>query len=180
MKICVFCSANAGLAPACQRAAGELGRWIGSGGHSLVFGGTDLGLMETVARAAREAGGRVVGVVPERVEERGHTSRLLDVHIPCADLTDRKQLMMAQGDAFVALPGGIGTLDEVFTVAAAASIGYHKKRVILYNVDGFWRSLLAMLDDLKAKGVMRRGLDDSLVAADTLDDVVRLLGGDGQ
>ena len=104
----------------------------------------------------------------------------MDVTIPCDNLSDRKDIMTMQADVAVALPGGVGTLDEVFTVAAASSIGYHKKRVILYNVDGFWRSLLAMLDDLKAKGVMRLGLDDSLVAAGTLDDVVRLLGGDGQ
>lgn len=175
MKICVFCSANAGLAPACQRAAGELGRWIGSGGHSLVFGGTDLGLMETVARAAREAGGRVVGVVPERVEERGHTSRLLDVHIPCADLTDRKQLMMAQSDAFVALPGGIGTLDEVFTVAAAATIGYHRKPVVLYNVDGYWNSLVAMLDDLARRGAVRGSWRDVIKVASSLGELSAML-----
>ena len=96
MKICVFCSANAGLDPDFYAAARELGRRIGAAGHALVFGGTDMGLMQAVAEATREAGGRVIGVVPERVEERGHTSRLMDVHIPCADLTDRKELMMAR------------------------------------------------------------------------------------
>ena len=178
MKIAVFCSANADIDGKYFKAAEELGRWIGANGHTLVFGGCNLGLMECVAKATMEAGGRTIGVVPSIIERGGKASPNMDVTIPCDNLSDRKDIMTMQADVAVALPGGVGTLDEVFTVAAASSIGYHKKRVILYNVDGFWRSRLAMLDDLKAKGVMRRGLDDSIVAADTLDDVVRLLGGD--
>ena len=175
MRICVFCSANGGLDPDFYTMAARLGRSIGRGGHALVFGGTDMGLMQTVAEAAREAGGRVIGVVPERVEERGHTSRLMDVHIPCADLTDRKQLMMAQADAFVALPGGIGTLDEVFTVAAAATIGYHRKPVVLYNVDGYWDSLVAMLDDLARRGAVRGSWRDVIKVASSLGELSAML-----
>ena len=77
------------------------------------------------------------------------------MHIPCADLSDRKQLLMLQSDTFVALPGGIGTLDEVFTVVASATIGYHAKRVVLYNINGFWDSLISLLDDLSGKGMVR-------------------------
>lgn len=175
MRICVFCSANGGLDPDFYTMAAELGRVIGRGGHALVFGGTDMGLMQTVAEAAREAGGRVIGVVPERVEERGHTSRLMDVHIPCADLTDRKQLMMAQADAFVALPGGIGTLDELFTVAASATIGYHSKPLVLFNMKGYWNSLIAMLDDLAASGAVRGRWRDVVSVAGTLEEVMEKL-----
>lgn len=175
MRICVFCSANGGLDPDFYTMAAELGRVIGRGGHALVFGGTDMGLMQAVAEAAREAGGRVIGVVPERVEERGHTSRLMDVHIPCADLTDRKQLMMAQADAFVALPGGIGTLDELFTVAASATIGYHSKPLVLFNMKGYWNSLIAMLDDLAARGAVRGSWRDVVSVAGTLEEVMEKL-----
>ena len=171
MKICVFCSANAGLDPDFYAMAAELGRWVGENGHALVFGGTDLGLMETVARAAREAGAMVVGVVPTRVEERGHASECMDVHIPCDNLSDRKELMVAQADACIALPGGVGTLDEVFTVAAAATIGYHRKPLVLYNMKGFWNGLVAMLDGLAAAGAIRGRWRDVIGVAETLGEV---------
>ena len=175
MKICVFCSANAGLDPDFYTVARELGRRIGAAGHALVFGGTDMGLMQAVAEATRESGGRVIGVVPERVEERGHTSRVMDVHIPCADLTDRKQLMMAQADAFVALPGGIGTLDEVFTVAASATLGYHAKPLVLLNINGYWNGLTSMLDDMEACGAVRGSWRDVIKVAASLDELSAML-----
>lgn len=175
MKIAVFCSANSNIDAGYFKAAAELGRWLGQNGHTLVFGGCNLGLMQCVAKAVREAGGRTIGVVPTIVERGGKASPDMDVCIPCDNLSDRKDIMTAQADVAVALPGGVGTLDEVFTVVAAASIGYHRKRVILYNVGGFWDSLVAMLDDLKAKGVIRRGLDDDLCVAGTLDEVAHLV-----
>ena len=92
------------------------------------------------------------------VEKSGRISDYVDVEIPCDNLSDRKQLMMDQSDVFIALPGGIGTLDEVFTVAASATIGYYQKPVILYNMKGFWDSLIALLDDLQAKGMIRGNL----------------------
>ena len=176
MKIAVFCSANADIDKKYFEAAEELGRWIGENGHTLVFGGCNLGLMECVAEATRKAGGRTIGVVPAIVERGGKASPNMDVCIPCDNLSDRKDLMLAQADVCVALPGGIGTLDEVFTVAASASIGYHHKRVVIYNVDGFWDSLLAMLSDLKGKGVIREGFDRDVRTASTQGDVTRLIG----
>ena len=175
MEVCVFCSANE-LAPQYVEAAREVGRWIGREGHTLVYGGAALGLMEVVARAAREAGAMVVGVVPAILERTGRASDCSDVRLLCDSLDDRKRLMVERSDLFVALPGGVGTLDEVFTVAAAASIGYHHKRVVLYNVGGFWDSLLALLADLKAKGVMRPGLDRSLPVATSVEELQRIAG----
>ncbi len=175
MKIAVFCSANADIDKKYFEAAEELGRWIGENGHTLVFGGCNLGLMECVAEATRKAGGRTIGVVPSIVERGGKASPNMDVCISCDNLSDRKDLMLAQADVCVAMPGGIGTLDEVFTVAASASIGYHHKRVVIYNVDGFWDSLLAMLRDLKGKGVIREGFDRDVRTASTLEQVTHMI-----
>lgn len=171
MNICVFCSAN-DVAPQYVAAAEKLGRWLGREGHTLVYGGADLGLMEAVARAAHEAGATVVGVVPAILEKTGRASDHIDVRVLCDSLDDRKAIMVERSDLFVALPGGVGTLDEIFTVVAAASIGYHHKRVVLLNIDGFWDSLLAMLDDLQSKGVLRPGLKETLTVVTEVEKVV--------
>lgn len=135
-----------------------------------------MGLMECIAKAAHEAGGRTIGVVPTIIEKGGRMSEYVDIHIPCDNLDDRKALMVAQSDINIALPGGVGTLDEIFTVCAAASIGYHQKKVILYNMKGFWNSLLQMLDDLEQKGVIRDGFHSQLLVANSLEEVVEELG----
>ena len=171
MNICVFCSAN-DVAPQYVAAAEKLGRWLGREGHTLVYGGASLGLMEAVARAAHEAGATVVGVVPAILEKTGRASDHIDVRVLCDSLDDRKAIMVERSDLFVALPGGVGTLDEIFTVVAAASIGYHHKRVVLLNIDGFWDSLLAMLDDLQSKGVLRPGLKETLTVVTEVEKVV--------
>lgn len=175
MKVCVFCSANHDLDRDFFAKTWELGEWLAKEGHTLVFGGTDLGLMECIAKSVHEAGGQIIGIVPSKVEENGHVSEYLDVHIPCDNLNDRKALMMAQSDVFIALPGGIGTLDEIFSVASSATIGYHQKTVILYNMKGFWDSLIACLHDLEAKGVTRKHWDSYIKVANSLGELATLL-----
>ena len=171
MKLCVFCSANNEIDADFFEITKELGAWAAKNGHAIVFGGHDAGLMKAVSHAAKEAGGEVIGVVPKKIEEMGRLSPVLDVHIPCRDLTDRKELMMKESDAFIVLPGGIGTLDELFTVVAAATLDFHHKPVYLYNMKGFWDSLVACLDDLQSKGVMRRDWRDYIKVVSTLDEL---------
>jgi uncharacterized protein (TIGR00730 family) len=171
----VFCSANEQIAPEFFAAAAELGRWPAAEGHDIVYGGVNQGLMECIGRAAHEAGGRTIGVVPMLVEKTGRRSDFVDIEIPCDNLTDRKQLMMDMSDVFVALPGGIGTLDEVFTVAASATIGYHQKRVILYNINNFWQPLIGMLDNLQQCGMVRGDWRQYISVAGTLSELTRLL-----
>ena len=178
MKICVFCSANEQIDPAFFTLTEELGKWAAENGHSIVYGGVNQGLMETIGKAAKEAGGRTIGIVPMIVEKSGRTSDYVDIEIPCDNLSDRKQLMMDQSDVFIALPGGIGTLDEVFTVAASATIGYHQKPLILYNMKGFWDSLIALLDDLQAKGMIRGNWRDYIKTADSIEQIGSILGTD--
>ena len=175
MKIGVFCSANGQIDPDFFRATEELGRWLAQNGYDLVFGGVNQGLMECIAHAVHEGGGRTIGVVPTIVEKSGRTSQYVEVEIRCDNLTDRKQLMMDQSDVFVALPGGIGTLDEVFTVAASATIGYHDKPVILYNLKGFWNPLIALLDDLQQRNMVRGQWQQYINVANSLEELATLL-----
>lgn len=179
MHIGVFCSANADIDPDFFEFTRQFGEWMGRNGHTLVFGGCNLGLMECVARAVHEAGGLCIGAVPTIVEKGGRTSDHVDVKIMCDNLSDRKDIMLAKSDVLVALPGGVGTLDEIFTVVASASIGYHRKRVILYNMKGFWNPLLTMLDSMKQSGVIRPGFEDQLLVASTQDELVEMLSCEG-
>ena len=175
MKLCIFCSANQNIDPDFFEMTRELGEWAAKNGHSIVFGGHDAGLMHAVSLAAHDAGGQVIGVVPRKIMEMGRLSPYLDVHIPTENLTDRKDLMMLQGDAFIVLPGGIGTLDELFTTAAAATLQYHQKPLILWNMKGFWNSLIACLDDLQQKGVIRGDWRSGIKVANSLEEVISLL-----
>jgi len=177
MKICVFCSANSQIAPEYFAAARQIGEWAAGNGHTIVYGGVNQGLMEAVAEAAHNGGAMTIGVVPQIVERSGRTSQYVVVEIPCDNLTDRKQLMMDQGDAFVALPGGIGTLDEIFTVAASATIGYHQKPVVLYNVGGFWNPLIAALDALQLQGMIRGQWRHVIRVASTIEELSATLLG---
>lgn len=130
--------------------------------------------MECVARAAKSAGGQTIGVVPAIVEATGRTSQYNDEVLTCQNLSDRKQLMLDESDVFVALPGGVGTLDEVFTVAASHTIGYHHKRVILFNMKGFWNAAIHMLDDLQERGFVRGQWRDYIQVANILEELKAL------
>ena len=171
MKIAVFCSANNNIVDKYTKEVEALGQWIGTAGHTLVYGGSNTGLMECVARAAHDAGATVIGVVPQILEKGGRVSDYIDVEIPCDNLSDRKDLMLAQADTAVALPGGIGTLDELFSVAASRTIGYHTKKIILYNINGFWDSLVHLLDDLQERGMIRGQYTDGIVPVSTLQEL---------
>ena len=124
-----------------------MGGEIGSRGAYMVYGGSACGLMKVTADAVRRAGGQTIGVVPRILMEKNLADDS-DVMFYCENLDDRKSTMVREADVFVALPGGVGTLDEIFTVAAANFIGYHKKKVILYNVNGFWNPLVDLLKHL--------------------------------
>ena len=171
MKIAVFCSANAHIDSDYFRLTEEMGKWMAEQGHDLVFGGCNIGLMNTIGKAVKAHGGRAIGVVPTIVERGGKTFPDLDVEIPCDNLSDRKDLLLLKSDIVIALPGGIGTLDEIFTVAASATIGYHRKKVILYNINGFWNSLIALLDDLQQKGMIRGDWHRHIVVANSLEEI---------
>ena len=177
MKIGIFCSANEQLDPDFFTMTEELGRWLATEGHTLVYGGVNSGLMECVARAVKQAGGRTVGVLPQIVVKSGRLSDYVDTEVLCDNLSDRKQLMADKSDVFIALPGGIGTIDEVFTIAAAHTIGYHDKRVILYNMKGFWDDMIALLDRLQQRGMVRGEWRYYITVANSLEEISELIKG---
>lgn len=154
-KVAVFCSANETIKPIFFKASQELGEFMAKNNFALVYGGCNMGLMECIAKAVKENGGHTIGVVPSKIEEWGKISDYVDEQIMVDNLSIRKDVMVEKSDVIVALPGGIGTLDEIFTVAAAATIGYHKKHIILYNIDGCWNKLIALIEQLQADNFIR-------------------------
>ena len=173
MNICVFCSANENIDPEFFTMTSQLGEWIGRHGHALIYGGCDMGLMECVAKAVRKSGGKVIGVIPSRLEQGGHASKYIDERITCDTLGERKKLMLENSDAIVALPGGIGTLDEIFTVASEGTLSYHDKRVIVYNMKGFWNESQSLLNSLQKRGLMRGDYHRRICFANSLDELVK-------
>jgi len=171
MKILIFCSANNNIDKDFFEMTEELGAWIAKNGHSIVFGGCNCGLMECIGKSVHNAGGMTVGVIPQIIEKDGKVSDSVEVNIACDNLSDRKELMLAKSDVVIALPGGIGTLDEIFTVAASHTIGYHKKTVILYNMKGFYDSLIALLNDMQDRGMIRGKWTDYILAAENTSDI---------
>ena len=156
--------------------AARLGKWIGQQGRTLVYGGANCGLMETLARSVHEAGGRVLGVVPQILVDNNRVSLYIDETILTPDLNQRKQGIIDRSDVIITLPGSVGTLDEVFTVLAANTIGIHGKKVLFWNINGFWDELFQLFWALKKKNVVNKPLEDYVLVADTFDDVIRQIG----
>ncbi len=154
LSICVYCGSRHGARPVYTSAAVALGRAIGERGWQLVYGGGKVGLMGEVADATLAAGGRVVGVIPQTLKEREveHTG-LTELHVvPTMHL--RKQMMAERADAFIALPGGIGTLEELYEVWTWRQLGYHDQPIGLLNVDGYYDDLLRFMDRTVAEGFL--------------------------
>jgi uncharacterized protein (TIGR00730 family) len=152
LTLCVYCGSRTGSAPAYARAAEEVGSWIGRKGWQLVYGGGCAGLMGVVADAALASGATVTGVIPESlmVRELGH-SGLTELHV-VQTMHQRKQMMAERSDAFLALPGGIGTFEELFEVWTWRQLGYHDKPLGVLNVDGYFDTLLDFLGQAQQRG----------------------------
>ena len=153
-SVCVYCGSKPGLDPAFALTAHAVGRWIGAHGGQLVYGGGNNGLMGMVAAATLQAGGRVVGVIPKALVEKEWANHdCSELHI-VDTLHERKRLMAEKADAFVALPGGIGTFEELFEVWTWRQLGYHDKPVGLLNLAGYYDPLVAFLRSTVAQGFM--------------------------
>jgi len=175
MRLAVFMGSSSGL-PSHQAAATALGRAIAEAGHGIVYGGAHVGLMGLVADAAMTAGGEVVGVMPANLADRevahGHLTRLESV----GTMHERKARMAELADAFVALPGGVGTLDEIVEALSWSHLSLHTKPVAVYDIDGFWGPLLELLDGMVAGGYVAPAARAELRVVRSPGEVLALLG----
>jgi uncharacterized protein (TIGR00730 family) len=171
-RLCVFCGSSAGREPGYRRLAESLARALAKRGIGIVYGGASVGLMGALADAALAAGGEVIGVIPQALIEReiGHRG-LTELRI-VESMHERKALMAELSDGFVALPGGIGTLEELFEVWTWAQLGLHAKPCALLDTDGFYGPLAAFLDHLVDAGFVREAHRDMLLTAHSPEELL--------
>ncbi len=146
MQICVYCSSSDVIEPSYREIAAELGREIARHGHSLVYGGCSIGLMGATARAVHQHGGKVVGVIPEFMRARGLSYEPADELLVTPDMRARKAAMEARADAFLALPGGLGTLEEMFEIITLKQLSRHAKPIVFLNIQGFYDPLITLFE----------------------------------
>lgn len=173
--ICVYCGSGAGSDPAFTEAAVELGRSMAAEGIGLVYGGGNIGLMGTVARTVLEAGGHVTGIIPDFLKSRERMLEEIQETIVVEDMHTRKRLMFERADAFVALPGGVGTLEELVEQMTWAQLGRHRKPILMLSTKGFWKPLLTLLAHMRQSGFIRPGLELSYLVAERADEVIPML-----
>jgi uncharacterized protein (TIGR00730 family) len=170
-SVCVYCGSNPGFDPAFRTAANSLGTEIGLRGLRLIYGGSHLGLMGVLADAVITAGGPVTGIMPRLLVEKEAAHRGLSDLRMVDSMHERKMQMADLADAFVTLPGGFGTLDEMFEMVAWSQLGLHSKPVVLWNVNGFYDSLFAFLDNIVRTGLLRPQHRALIREARTLEEV---------
>ncbi|HEX5211321.1 MAG TPA: TIGR00730 family Rossman fold protein, partial [Pseudolabrys sp.] len=174
-KICVYCGSGPGTDPAFVAAARAFGKTLAENDIGLVFGGGAVGIMGEVAQAVRAHGGEVTGIIPEFLVAREHATKGAKELIVTRDMHERKRKMFELADAFVALPGGVGTLEEIVEQMTWAQLGRHKKPILLANIKGFWQPLCALLDHMKALEFIRNDLNFDLLIADKVEDILPML-----
>ncbi|HMB48373.1 MAG TPA: TIGR00730 family Rossman fold protein [Afifellaceae bacterium] len=174
-SICVYCGAGNGENPAYAEAASNLGAAIAGAGIRLVYGGGSIGLMGRVARAALDAGGEVTGIIPRFLEKREEMFTDVSDLVVTEDMHERKMLMFDKAEAFVALPGGIGTLEELVEQMTWIQLGQHKKPVLLANIAQFWQPLIELLDHMREEQFIRQAMDVSYLVTDRVSDIVPML-----
>jgi uncharacterized protein (TIGR00730 family) len=174
-NVCVYCGSGPGTDPAFVEAARKLGASLAQNDIQLVYGGGAVGLMGEVARATLAGGGRVNGIIPEFLmsKEKAMTGAQDLVIVP--DMHTRKQMMFERADAFVALPGGIGTLEELIEQLTWSQLGRHTKPILIADIGGFWKPLLSLLAHMRNSGFVRPGLEVHYLVAERIEDVVPML-----
>jgi uncharacterized protein (TIGR00730 family) len=174
-NVCVYCGSSAGADPRFADAADMLGRALAEADVGLVFGGGGDGLMGRLARATLASGGRVTGIIPKFLLTREHALVSAQELVVVDSMHQRKQLMFERADAFIALPGGIGTLEELVEQLTWAQLQRHRKPVLLADIDGFWRPLLALFAHMRNLGFIREQFEVRYLVAEKIEDALPML-----
>jgi uncharacterized protein (TIGR00730 family) len=171
-SICVYCASGPGNVPAFMDVATSFGRILAENGIRLVYGGGSVGLMGALADSVLDNGGTVTGVIPDFLVNREHMLVRVQERIITRDMHERKRVMFEHADAFVALPGGIGTLEELVEQLTWAQLGRHKKPILILNIGRFWDPLCALIDHMRKLEFIRAGLSVNLLVAERVDEVL--------
>jgi uncharacterized protein (TIGR00730 family) len=171
-SICVYCASGPGNNPAFAEAAKRFGRILAENGIRLVYGGGSVGLMGTLADSVLDHGGEVTGVIPDFLMNREHMLVRVQERIITRDMHERKRVMFERADAFVALPGGIGTLEELVEQLTWAQLGRHKKPILILNSEKFWDPLCALIDHMESLAFIRPGLSVHFLVVEQVDEIL--------
>ena len=170
--VCVYCGSGPGTNPRFMESAKALGKALAEGGIRLVYGGGSVGMMGAVATSVLDHGGMVTGIIPGFLTAKENALKRVQEMIVTPDMHERKRLMFEHSDAFVALPGGIGTLEELVEQLTWQQLGRHSKPVLLANVDGFWEPLLVLLAHMRATQFIRPTLSIDILKAERVEDIL--------
>lgn len=173
--VCVYCGSGPGSNPKFVESAHIFGRMLAENNVRLIYGGGSIGLMGAIAESVVDHGGKVTGIIPEFLKVREMMFRGAQEIIVTRDMHERKRLMFERADAFVALPGGIGTLEELVEQMTWAQLGRHKKPILIANIDGFWDRLCALLDHMREMQFIRAGLTVSPIVVNTVEEILPAL-----
>jgi len=171
-RICVYCGSGPGNNPKFIKAAAGFGKILANHNIALVYGGGTIGLMGAIAESVIDHGGQVIGVIPDFLEAREIAKRDATELVITRDMHDRKRIMFERSDAFVALPGGLGTLEELTEQLTWSQLGRHKKPILLANIDGFWNPLLALIEHMRNLAFVREGLEVDLLTVNRIEDIL--------
>jgi uncharacterized protein (TIGR00730 family) len=171
-SICVYCASGPGKNPAFMQAATRFGRILADNGIRLVYGGGSVGLMGALADAVLDRGGTVTGVIPDFLVNREHMLLRVQERIVTSDMHERKRVMFERADAFVALPGGVGTLEELVEQLTWAQLGRHKKPILILNIAHFWDPLCALIEQMEELDFIRAGMAVNLLVAERVEDIL--------
>ena len=174
-SVCIYCGSSPGSDPAFVAAARQFGKVLAENGISLVYGGGSTGMMGALAVSVYEHGGEVIGVIPDFLRQQERMFDLANEIVVTRDMHERKRIMFERADAFVALPGGIGTLEELVEQLTWAQLGHHRKPILLANINGYWRPLLDLLDRMDGLGFIHSGPMMRYHVCDRVEDILPIL-----
>ena len=173
--VCVYCGSSAGTEPAFGEAAGQFGKILAEGGVRLIYGGGSVGLMGILADAVVAHGGKATGIIPDFLTQRERPRRLGQELIITPDMHERKRTMFDRADAFVALPGGIGTLEELVEQLTWAQLGRHRKPILVANINGYWDPLLTLVAHMRERAFVPESLAVNFLVCERVVDILPIL-----